>query len=570
MVETIDDYKYWHTYLAGSLSAAILVTSTAVAVRVHRAVRAAGGAQPSSKAWWLTRCLVDVLTIPLLFERLLWFIAAIYWFTVILLMAPGPYPSIAVWVCRSIYSISSDVTSLDAGLYFCYWFLFSLISEGTTMFMLQPDTSACSIALSMTLSTVVAGLGSAIATIGFMKPSAQSSVCDPLFNAVCGSVHVFALCTQLRPAWRARFRSTVLWSAAFGTAWRAIYIVYSLQGLFTTRWGEAGLLLRCVGVPLVSYVGFLADVQYWNARARAVTKMARVGGALGASPARVAPEDGGRGGASAPLLSVGGDADGTLVFTAHTTGSGVSTSSPLTITGGYGADTAGCGVHAFPEEPDCGGPLMLELVSPSIASVLQPPNPCVQSMLTCLGAPNMPTSLGLHMRRRFERYRRELHARARIHSDGSDVQIPEEEVTIVSQPIASGSYGEVCAGRWRGSAVAIKTFHSDARSLNADAFNRERAGYLSVRDPSNRNHPALVGYLGFVVCLDRLSMVFELAEYGSLDRVLETAREMAPNPLTPLRRLRMMADIAAGLAHMHDVGALHRDMKPMNVLVCRE
>jgi serine/threonine protein kinase len=88
-------------------------------------------------------------------------------------------------------------------------------------------------------------------------------------------------------------------------------------------------------------------------------------------------------------------------------------------------------------------------------------------------------------------------------------------------------------------------------------------------------HPHIVPLLSF--CLSRhggqqqACLVYPLMARGGLDQAL-AARRPAAHPLDAAARLRIAADVAAGLAFLHCPGAglapmLHRDVKSSNVLL---
>ena len=53
-------------------------------------------------------------------------------------------------------------------------------------------------------------------------------------------------------------------------------------------------------------------------------------------------------------------------------------------------------------------------------------------------------------------------------------------------------------------------------------------------------------------------------EYISGETLAEKIRRRAP--LTVAEKLKMMAELCAGLAHAHEAGIIHRDIKPANLI----
>ena len=65
-----------------------------------------------------------------------------------------------------------------------------------------------------------------------------------------------------------------------------------------------------------------------------------------------------------------------------------------------------------------------------------------------------------------------------------------------------------------------------------------------------------------VVCL-----VLEFMEHGSLDKLLWKSEETAVDLTWDEPMLRMAADCANGMVHVHSRNLIHRDIKSLNLLV---
>jgi serine/threonine protein kinase len=108
-----------------------------------------------------------------------------------------------------------------------------------------------------------------------------------------------------------------------------------------------------------------------------------------------------------------------------------------------------------------------------------------------------------------------------------------------------------------GRRVAVKVL----RSIEPDhlqRFERELDALKSL------DHPAVVALLGHGEHKGRPFLVLERCDGGSLASVLEDG------PLGPDRARELGAALAAGLAHAHERGVVHRDVKPANVLLCED
>jgi len=77
----------------------------------------------------------------------------------------------------------------------------------------------------------------------------------------------------------------------------------------------------------------------------------------------------------------------------------------------------------------------------------------------------------------------------------------------------------------------------------------------------NGSHPNLLRLYGWVFAEpDVLHVVMERAERGLLHALQKG--------LTQLIRMNIAHDVAKGLKAIHDIGYIHEDLKPGNILVC--
>ncbi|MEZ0229712.1 MAG: serine/threonine-protein kinase, partial [Planctomycetota bacterium] len=132
----------------------------------------------------------------------------------------------------------------------------------------------------------------------------------------------------------------------------------------------------------------------------------------------------------------------------------------------------------------------------------------------------------------------------------------------IESPLGRGGMGVVYRARdARGGAVALKVlnplFATDQRLL--ERFRREAHAAKLVR------HPNVVSCLESGEAASGPWIAFELVPGGSLkDRLV------AKGKLSWRRAARLGAEVARGLAAIHQAGLVHRDVKPANILLDAE
>lgn len=122
--------------------------------------------------------------------------------------------------------------------------------------------------------------------------------------------------------------------------------------------------------------------------------------------------------------------------------------------------------------------------------------------------------------------------------------------------LAAGGFGTVYKAKWRGITVALKKMHAqDITEEEKELYNRE------IRLMKLLNCPYIVTYIGSThVKGQPVCLMMEYVQKGALTQHLE-------QPLSDRLKLKIIADIAQGMAFLHFNNIYHRDLKPDNILV---
>ena len=128
----------------------------------------------------------------------------------------------------------------------------------------------------------------------------------------------------------------------------------------------------------------------------------------------------------------------------------------------------------------------------------------------------------------------------------------------ITELLGEGGMGRVYRGErlQLGRPVAIKFLHSPFASAPKyrQRFERE------ARAMSKLSHPYCVSVIDYGIH-DEPYIVMDFVTGGTLRDLMDRGR------LSPQRALHITRQILAGLAHAHDEGVIHRDVKPGNVMV---
>ncbi len=125
--------------------------------------------------------------------------------------------------------------------------------------------------------------------------------------------------------------------------------------------------------------------------------------------------------------------------------------------------------------------------------------------------------------------------------------------------LGSGSAGQVRRARRisDGHVVAVKVLNPDSET---DALSRERL-LREHRTLSGLTHPHLVKVIDVVIDRGRAAIVMEFIEGANLRELLDDGK------VERAEGIRLLAEVASGLAHLHSQHVVHRDVKPANILV---
>ncbi|CAE6456551.1 unnamed protein product [Rhizoctonia solani] len=131
--------------------------------------------------------------------------------------------------------------------------------------------------------------------------------------------------------------------------------------------------------------------------------------------------------------------------------------------------------------------------------------------------------------------------------------------SVSNYPIATGGFSDIFgAKRQNGAQVAIKLpriVSSDPRDAGLQIASR------SVYNWSKCRHPNIHEFLGVMLFHDRIGMISSWESNGNIRNYLQS------EDVSVTDRLRLCAEISEGVAHLHQNGIVHGDIKGNNVLV---
>ncbi|KAI9190610.1 kinase-like domain-containing protein, partial [Polychytrium aggregatum] len=136
--------------------------------------------------------------------------------------------------------------------------------------------------------------------------------------------------------------------------------------------------------------------------------------------------------------------------------------------------------------------------------------------------------------------------------------IPEEAITDRSvNPIAAGGFGEVFKASYYGAPVAIKQLYRGYNQNELADFGREIGIWHRL------SHPHILPLLGACDTATKPFMVSPFMPNGTLRNHFATA----PTPRPLGEKIRLLYEVASGMAYLHGNNIVHGDLKSLNVLL---
>ena len=141
-------------------------------------------------------------------------------------------------------------------------------------------------------------------------------------------------------------------------------------------------------------------------------------------------------------------------------------------------------------------------------------------------------------------------------------EIPSADIAL-DMVVGKGGMGQVYAGRWRGTRVAVKVMSKGMQSTEEkESFSREAEVMARLR------HPHICSVFGISrveagASPGATAVVMEFLD-SSLSELLHAENARA---LDSRLRYRIMHDVATGIEYLHSRSFMHRDIKPANVML---
>ena len=124
--------------------------------------------------------------------------------------------------------------------------------------------------------------------------------------------------------------------------------------------------------------------------------------------------------------------------------------------------------------------------------------------------------------------------------------------------LGGGSYGEVFEARYKGKSYAVKKFHYTCTS-SATGIHKEHKILKRLQ------HENIVQCIDicYTKCCDDPLLLMEMLKCDLQHYISDDRSEV----LSPSHLVRILIDVASGLAYLHDESIIHRDLTARNVLL---
>ncbi|KAI9205245.1 uncharacterized protein BJ171DRAFT_501511 [Polychytrium aggregatum] len=137
-------------------------------------------------------------------------------------------------------------------------------------------------------------------------------------------------------------------------------------------------------------------------------------------------------------------------------------------------------------------------------------------------------------------------------------RIPSNLITDWSpQPIASGGFGEVYRASYFGTDVAVKKLLASYPEREMVQFRSEIAIWATL------NHPHILTLLGACDTIEKPFMASPFMPNGTLHKYVSHPHWTPPQGEV----VRILYEVASGMAYLHNKGIVHSDLKSLNILL---
>ena len=135
----------------------------------------------------------------------------------------------------------------------------------------------------------------------------------------------------------------------------------------------------------------------------------------------------------------------------------------------------------------------------------------------------------------------------------SVLEIVDTDIKLEKKSFASGTFGKVYEAKWSHENVVVKVIKEKSEEAKQNA---KCEANLTLR----LNHDNVIKLFGITYVKQKIAIVMEKAEHGSLDEWIGKIDER--------KGTKIALGIINGLEYVHKQKVIHRDIKPKNILMC--